>query len=257
MDWAELILSEDAKYSRTDTLDEPWAVPLTATRVDAFEDDAPRDADEANTIISGNIVDAQSRYNLTNMSLGGSISLSEVAVFKRLLSALHLNPALAQETATLMAASQRKTATGASKSDSSLSMPLRHVDDLLAVPGFTRDAVVKLREFVIVLPRATPVNANTASAEVLAARMEGFSLADAAVLLVARNTASFRDLADIGNRLPGRAVKLLPGELAVASSYFLVNAKASMNQASLEVQALVERSGGNGNTRLVWVRPID
>jgi general secretion pathway protein K len=254
IDWAELILSEDARYSRTDTLDEPWAVPLTATRVDTFEEDTPRDADDANIIISGNIVDAQSRYNLTNMSVSGAINRSEVKVFERLLSSLHLNPALAQATAILMAASQRKTANGASKSDSSIPKPLRHVDDLLAVPGFTRDAVAKLRDFVILLPRATPVNANTASAEVLAARINNLTVQDANKLITTRNTASFRDVADISLRLSGEIGKLPNREISVASNYFLVECKVRMHQGRLEGQALIERS--STNTKIIWIRNI-
>ncbi|WP_233575806.1 type II secretion system minor pseudopilin GspK [Noviherbaspirillum saxi] len=252
LDWAELILHEDARYSKADTLDEPWAVPLTATRLDQFVENGKADTDASGATLSGNIVDAQSRYNLSNLSVGGSINRKEVAVFERLLGNLQVSPALAMATAEAMAASQRKPAVGAAAGGVPHPMPLGQIDDLLVVPGFTPDMIIKLREFVVFLPRVTPVNANTASAEVLAARIDTLSVADAYVLLTARKTASFRDLADISQRLPGRAAKLSSGELAVASEYFLVHSKVRMNRSALEVQALIERNGAS--TKLVWIR---
>ena len=36
LDWAGLILREDAKFSSTDNLDEPWAVSLAETRLDQY-----------------------------------------------------------------------------------------------------------------------------------------------------------------------------------------------------------------------------
>src|SRR5450759_4407125 len=66
LDWAGLILREDAKHSDTDTLDEPWAVPLAETRLDQYVENGRADADTADVTLSGSISDAQARYNLTN-----------------------------------------------------------------------------------------------------------------------------------------------------------------------------------------------
>jgi general secretion pathway protein K len=123
---------------------------------------------------------------------------------------------------------------------------------LLAVPGFAPQAVDKLRDFVIFLPRVTPVNVNTAPAEVLGARIASMSTGDAAVLVAARKTAAFRDLSDLAQRLPGKSVSAASSELSVATSFFLVNGNVKMRRAGLQVQALVERTGAT--TRLVWVR---
>lgn len=255
LDWARLILREDAKYSSADTLDEPWAVPLSETRLDQYVENGRSDTDAADATLSGSIVDAQSRYNLTNLSVGGVVNRAEVAVFERLLSNLRLNPALALATADTMAASQRKPETQGAGGNTARPMPLVYVEDLLAVPGFTPEMVGRLKEFVVFLPRVTAVNVNTAPAEVLAARIDTLSVSDATQLVAARKTAIFRDIADLSQRLSGRGGDLSGSNVAVATSYFLVNGKVRMSRAGLEVQALIERTGtGPQSTKLIWVR---
>ena len=258
LDWASLILREDAKHSSVDTLDEPWAVPLAETRLDQYVDNGHTDTDAADATLSGSISDAQARYNLTNLcppNPNGMINPLEVAAFTRLLVDAKLNPALAQATADQMAAAQIKPATKSNRDNQSgpLPMNLTQVDDLFAVPGFTPETLNKIKDFVIFLPHATPVNVNTAPAEVLAARINGLSLADAARLVESRNkTATFKDIADFSTRLPGMNLQISDSEASVMTNYFLVNGKVRMSRAGLEIQALIERNGGN--TNLIWIR---
>ena len=255
LDWAGLILREDAKYSSVDTLDEPWAVPLAETRLDQYVDNGRDDADAADATLSGSITDAQARYNLTNLCPDGTINPAEVAAFAQMLANAHLDPALAQATADMEVAAKKKPDANAANPDNQsgpLPMNLTQVDDLLAVPGFTPEMLNKIKDFVIFLPRATPVNVNTAPAEVLAAIIDGLTLADAAALVASRNTASFRYIADFTERLPGNSVSVSNLEASVMTNYFLVNGKVLMNRAELEVQALIERNGAN--TKLIWIR---
>jgi general secretion pathway protein K len=260
LDWAGLILREDAKYSSVDTLDEPWAVPLAETRLDQYVENGRDDADTADATLSGSISDAQARYNLTNLCTNGTINPIEVAAFEQMLNNAHLDPALAQATADEMAAAQKKPEVVVAKSGSQLvpqPMNLTQVDDLLAVPGFTPEILDKLKNFVIFLPRATPINVNTAPAEVLAARIDGLSLSEAALLVEYRNNiASFSDLAHFAQQLPGASLGAPASQASVTTNYFLVNGKVHMSRAGLEVQALIERYGiGNAaNTKLIWIR---
>ena len=256
LDWAALILREDAKYSSTDTLNEPWAVPLQDTRLDQYVDNSRGDTNNADAVLSGSISDAQARYNLTNLCPNGIIKPAEVAVFAQLLGNARLNPALAQATANQMALAQQATVLNTANTPTlnTLTGPqpmnLTQVDDLLAVPGFTSEMLDRIRDFVIFLSVATPVNINTAPAEVLAARI-GLPLSQAVALVASRNTLSFRDITDFTQRLPGN-VTLPASNLSVMTNYFLVNGKVSMDRAELEVQALIARNGYY--TNLVWVR---
>ena len=260
LDWAGLILREDAKYSSVDTLDEPWAVPLAETRLDQYVDNGQSDADAADATLSGSITDAQARYNLTNLCPDGTINPAEVAAFAQLLANAHLDPALAQATADVMAAAQKKPVADAANPDDQsgpLPMNLTQVEDLLAVPGFTPEMLAKIKDLVIFLPRATPINVNTAPAEVLAARVEGLSLSDATALVGRRNTASFRNIGDFVLALPpdirdSPSASPSNSEASVTTNYFLVNGKVRINRAELDVQALIERNGAN--TKLIWIR---
>ena len=246
LDWARLILREDGKYSLIDDLSEPWAVPLSETRLDRYVDAASRDA-ATNAVLSGSIQDAQARFNLTRLAANGQADRTEVAAFERLLSALRQNPSLARAAADQIAASQRHAG-----SDSARPIRFLQVDDLLAVPGFTPSVIAAIRDEVIFLPRATPLNVNTASAAALSARLPALSLSDAGALVARRRTAAFRDLNDFNTRVPG--VDSDPDELSVATRFFLVNGRVSMREAMLQVQALIERQGTL--TRLLWMHEI-
>jgi len=104
-----------------------------------------------------------------------------------------------------------------------------------------------------VLPRATPVNVNTASAEVLEARLDTITAADAAVLVASRKIATFRP-ADFAARLPGKTLSTAANEISFGSEYFLVNGKVRMNRAALEAQALIERNATTYATTVIWIR---
>ncbi len=252
LDWARLILREDARYSATDNLTEPWAVPLSETRLDRYVASAAIRGDAGSAVLSGAIQDAQARLNLTNLASQGQVNLVEVQAFERLLSVLRQDPGLARAAAQQVADTQRTAAS----TTAGVPRPIRfiQVDDLLTVPGCTPAMIRAIRDYVVFLPRATPVNANTAPAEVLSARLPNLSLADATALVGTRRTASFRDLGDLGNRLPGRRDPPDANLVSVATSYFIVTGRVTIRQATLQVQALVERFGPT--TYLLWVREV-
>jgi general secretion pathway protein K len=257
LDWARLILREDGKFSNVDFLGEAWAVPLAETRLDDYIEKGRTDANSSDAALSGSIIDAQARYNLANLSSNGMIKPREVAVFARLLTNLRLPANLAQTVADTIATTQKNTATagdssGGSGPDKPQPAPLTQVDDLLAVPGFSVEVFDALKDFVIILPRPTPVNVNTASAEVLAARLDPLTLSDAAALLTSRQQAYFRDASDFLQRLPGRQLNPAVGEIAVTTNYFIVNGKVRLDRAGQEIRALVERSAAI--TKVIWIR---
>ena len=75
LDWARLILLEDAKADRpppSDHLGEVWAVPLAESRLSTFlaADRTASNDEGPEAFLSGSIVDLQARYNLRAL-LGG------------------------------------------------------------------------------------------------------------------------------------------------------------------------------------------
>ena len=248
LEWARLILREDARISATDNLDEPWAVPLAETPLDQYVDFQRSDGGQSGVMLSGHIVDAQGRFNLLNLCPAGSIDPHEVDVFARLLASLHLNPALAPAVAQAIAAARSTSVQGADGAGGQIDVAF--VEDLLAVPGFTPEVVRTLRDYVVVLPTVTPLNVNTAPAEVIGARMESLSAGGAAAIVASRQQASFRDVSDFAARFPDPRLSL--GGLSVRSDYFIVNGRVRLDQTALDVVALVRRVGNDAN--VIWLR---
>ncbi|RJG03408.1 type II secretion system minor pseudopilin GspK [Noviherbaspirillum sedimenti] len=261
LDWSALILRADAANSGPDHLGEPWAVPLADTRLDQYVENGKADSDAGDATLSGDIIDAQSRFNLNNMASGGQIKAAEVAVLRNLLAELRMNPGLAQAAAEAVAAGQPKASVSGAPvqvagAGANRPRPLRieYVDDLLSVPGFTPAIVKQLQDFVVVLPGTTKINANTAPVEVLAAKLQTIdtlSSADATSLVASRDQAYLKDKCDIALRLGKTNMDC--EALDIQTGYFLVNGKVSMNRAGLAVQALMKREGAT-MPRVIWIR---
>ncbi len=74
---------------------------------------------------------------------------------------------------------------------------MTNVDSLLDIPGYTPEMVARLRPFVTVLPTASAVNMNTASAEVIAAIVPGMNLSAAQAFVARRQTVFFHNVSDV------------------------------------------------------------
>ena len=93
LDWARLILREDARTGGADHLGEPWAVPLAEARLSTFlaaDRDRTEDAPEA--FLAGSIEDAQARYNLRNLVEGDKVVPAELDTLRRLFEAVQASP---------------------------------------------------------------------------------------------------------------------------------------------------------------------
>nr|WP_322043647.1 type II secretion system minor pseudopilin GspK [Paraburkholderia sp. J67] len=131
------------------------------------------------------------------------------------------------------------------------------VDALLDVPGFTSDIVARLRPFVTILPTTTPVNMNTAPAEVIASIVQGMSLSSAQAFVARRQTVFFRNLSDVQLALTGAgsAQTSIDSTLCdVNTSYFLVHGRVQHERAVVERTTLVWRDPLTHTTRIVRVR---
>jgi general secretion pathway protein K len=252
LDWTRLILPVSAvdNFGMT-TPDGIWATPLAETRLDDYVERERVEGEQFDATLSGQISDAQGRYNLANLALSKIANPGQIEVFRRLLTNLQLDPGLALLAAQALADGQPGAAAGLNAQGGALQtaqgggseiIEFFRVEDLLSVPGFTPVMVERLRPFVIVLPLPTAVNVNTASAEVLAAIVADFSTAEAAALLYGRKSNYFRNEAAFLAQLNGK--KLIAGvNVVVKSEYFLVNSRVRLDRAALDAQALVRLDG--------------
>lgn len=276
LDWARLVLRQDASDNGAHTtLTAVWNTPLAETRLDQYIERERVEGEVFDASLSGSIIDANSRFNLTNLSQDGrKVNQAPMAVYRHLLQILQIDPALAERTANAVASGTEAGqvplggSTGAPATPPAdppvavVSVPagttpiaVARVDDLLAIPGYTPQIVDRLREFVVVLPRPTPVNVNTASAEVLAALVPSMSLSEGNALVARRTQAYFRDASQYTEALHGRSDTPTTG-FAVTSEYFLVRSRVRLDRAALDAEALIWRqiNPQNGNlTSTVWV----
>ncbi|VXC58196.1 Type II secretion system protein K [Burkholderia sp. 8Y] len=131
------------------------------------------------------------------------------------------------------------------------------VDSLLDVPGFSPEAVAKLRPFVTVLPTTTAVNMNTAPAEVVAAVVPGMSLSQAQAFVARRETVFFHDTGNVQLALTGagvRSTSLDTNEIDVTTRYFVIHGRVEHERAQLERTTLVYRDPTTHATRIVYTR---
>jgi general secretion pathway protein K len=164
-----------------------------------------------------------------------------------LLSAQNISEQLAQVTAQSIANLQRRNSTNARNPQ----MRLWQLDDLLSVPGYNPAMLRRLRAFVVVLPESTPINVNTAPAEVIAA-LYGIGLAEAAAVVEERRRAYFRDGADFSNRMSKRNLPEPSGQITFGSHFFVIDSEVHLGPAALQTQALVQRD--SGQVRVLWRR---
>ncbi|SAL41481.1 general secretion pathway protein K [Caballeronia arvi] len=131
------------------------------------------------------------------------------------------------------------------------------VDSLLDVPGFSAEAVAKLRPFVTVLPTSTAVNMNTAPAEVIAAVVAGMNLSQAQAFVARRETVFFHDIGNVQLALTGAGVKTMsmdPNDMDVTTRYFVIRGRVEHERAQLERTTLVYRDPTTHTTRIVYTR---
>lgn len=251
LDWAKLILREDRKYSSTDDLTEPWAVPLADTSLDQYVQENENQEIAKLAVLSGSIQDAQSRLNLTGLATAGKINEKEILVFERLLNSLQIDTTLARQAANQIAASQQNESGGVS---SVRYLGFQYTNDLLTVAGFTPEIVNAIQDYVIFLPRVTTINANTASEFVLSATLAPLSLASAKALIAKRSQSPFHNLNELTAHLTGIQTEIDAHKISLATNYFLVQGRISLQQNGLQIVALVERN--DRNTAVIWVREI-
>jgi general secretion pathway protein K len=254
LDWARLILREDARKGGADDLGEPWAVPLAESRLSSFlAADKDNNAvlageDQLDVFLSGQIVDAQSRLNLTNLiDSTGRIHQPTLESLKRLFTELDLNPAELSALAENLRFAKDRSPDNRSDFLAPL-MPQR--TDQLVWLGLSDTSVQRLKPYVVLLPQDAPINVNTASAEVLAASVPNLDLAAAQRIVSQRALKPYKTLADLNDLTPEQTSAINAGGHSVSSRYFEVRGRLRLEQRVVEEQSLVFRDGIDVKT--VW-----
>ncbi len=235
LDWARLILREDARTGGPTALSEPWATPLAEARLSTFlavdKDNNTEGGPDA--FLSGSIVDLQSRYNLRNLIEDGKVVEAELASLQRLCELAGAPTDTAQRIANGLAASSAAAA-GAPLAPRSIAQ--------LSWLGLETGVVDRLRQYVELLPVRTTVNLNTAERDVIAAVSPGLDAGAAEALIQARQRRAFKTV-DAARALVSDAKLLDPRRVGTQSNFFEVRGKLRLDDRSLEERSVVERRG--------------
>lgn len=249
LDWARLILREDAKSGGdggADHLSEPWAVPLEEARLSTFlaaEKGVAMDVagDEAiDAFLSGQIVDLQSMLNVRNLVDNGQVSPAWLRSFTKLFELVGLPPA---QLATLAENLRFAADTSAANRSAPMAPLMPQRLEQLVWLGLTPETIAALKPYVTILPSttATPINLNTARAEVIYASVDGLTMAQAQRLVAERERTHFRTVADAA-KLVGRDASTFPSDqVSVGSKYFESRGRLRLGQMVVEERSLLRR----------------
>lgn len=260
LDWARAMLREDSLRSSHDGLDEFWAQGLAETRLDQLGESSVL---ASRASLSGSIEDAQAKLNLRNLvGADGEVDKSQLEALKRLCDILGVPTVTAELLALRIKEAFAPAATGDAaglrKDDVKRPLPPLLGTDVAAVPGVDAEVGAKLAPYLVLLDTMTPVNVNTASPEVIAARI-GITLAQARALVDQRERLTyFASTGDVRNRLGGAGTDTTDRDIATVTRYFFVRGQVKLTRADVRMEALVRRpaQGQAGRVEVLWQREL-
>ncbi len=289
IDLARAGLLTSGATSKIDTLTDLWAQPIPKTSL------------LENIDMSGQIFDEQGKFNINDLVINGNINRKAINQFSTLLGYLSIPTSLASSIAYYMAApkyqsdimSQYSTGTPAYRP---AGRPLIDLSELILVKGMRADWVYKLSSYLTAIPQpfssyamgynkesnsqnkknetnqsyfdanGMPININTASAEVIAAK-SGIPLPIAQRAVATRNDNPFKTNEDITKFLRNNGIiasqdngqnttNIDPSTLTTQSSYFTVHAVVDSGNYQFKWIALLYRNDRNGQwPKILWQHP--
>ncbi len=239
-DFARLILREDAKDSKTDSLDEHWATEGgIATPIEGG-------------FLAGAMMDAQSLLNVN------AVGQKEVEDRLRVLcNNLDVSPDFIPALKDWLDSDLEIVDPEGAEDDYYTSLdppyraanrPLSDLSELLLIKGMTREIFDKLRDHITALPGSTNLNINTMSAELYQTLDKDL---DAEKFIADREKDPFDSLEDYKKRMNHPA--LIEKGLSVASEYFFADGQITRGDKTLLVRSLIHRDA-QGGTRVLYRR---
>lgn len=248
------VLARDKKRGETDHLEEGWAQELPPLKIEGGQ-------------IAGHVEDLQARFNINNIirKEDHKVNNSEFARFQHLLLTLDIAPELAGAVLDWIDADINPAELGGAEDDEytgleplpyrTANTPMHSPSELQQVKGVTREMYATLAPYISTLPPGTPINVNTASAELLYAAItvagagEQLNLDTLNALVDGRKTRPFASLAEFEQalrRVTGLAAAnaINTTGLDVKSNYFLVIADSQFGKGRAHLYSVIERDAG-------------
>lgn len=250
---ARIALRQSAKDYKYDTLDQIWSRPVP-----------PIELGEGTILVT--VEDEERKLNLNGLVLpnGNAPDEQRLAVFRRLLANLDIDPSIADAVVDWLDNDDTPRVGGA-ESSYYLSLPYPYrakndlfdtLDELRLVRGMTPERFDKIKPFATIYSSGK-VNINTAPKEVLMALSAGQDAADAGEIddsvadqiVEYRKDNPFRDARDIGNVSPSLrdlyTRTRFPDLLDVKGTAFRVRSTGNISGISRTIDAVGLRSGND------------
>ena len=237
-DYARLFLNKDAKDSKTDHLEEDWAIGIPALPIEGG-------------FLSGSIQDAQGLINVNNLLTYPATQTQLVKLCQDLDVRPDFIPALIDW---IDQNTQAEVSDGAEDDYyTALEIPYRTANRLMAdiselklIKGVDNDMYIKLKPFLTALPEHTALNLNTMPAQIF----ETLGLGKTGQEFVdERDKDAFSNVDDFATRMQIVLDEDQKKYLSVSTSYFLATGVVTRYEKSITLNSLIYRdSDGRSKT---------
>ena len=245
--WSQRILKQDREDNQTDHLGEDWAIDLPPIPVEGG-------------YIQGKLTDLQSCFNLNNLldaSIDTSLARSRL---ERLLGNLGIDKNHVQaiidwidndlET-TIPDGAEDVYYMNLEQAYRTANTPMLSISELRLIKGFEDTEVYNtLLPHVCAFGANTPININTASAEVLRSLADGLTESDVDKIIEQRNETAFNDINEFTSFNDLKKKIASTEGLSVDTEYFMLTTESTIGQVRVISYSIIHRTSDT-NTRVI------
>lgn len=243
--YAAHILNRDlTENGQVDTNGDIWAVPLPPLPVPSGK-------------ISAMMRDLNGCFNLNNLVMNGEKDEQWIEQFRRLLTALKLDPMLANVVVDWLD-SDAEISNGGAEDTNYLTQPIpfraanrsfTHVSELRLLKGVTGKIYEQLKPHVCALPPNSKINLNTASVPVLMS-VAPHMTEQLATSVWNEGHANYQSMDEIKSILKDKGIFIpVTDHYSVESHYFLACGDIELDERSFTFYSVIER--GHGGVRVL------
>ena len=244
VDWIKLILDEDLKFSKTDTLDEPWTLKLEKIDIKNFTEDISLQKEFSNAHINGYLIDAERIFNITNLILGDS---KRKKFYKKgFENLLDEYSNLEQSQIEKLISNIEAFSLNADKFNFNAQK-----EDLINISKIDSINFAKIHQLITFLPVTSKNNINTMD-QLMIKILCSIDQPDIEAIISARTVSPFKNKRDLLKRINSIQGNDCVNFLKVSSNYFIVHGLVKIDKVIFNGSSLLDRT--SGKTRLLWSR---
>lgn len=255
--FSALLIASAQDNGNVDSAKSIWAQPIPPYPVE-------------DGVITGKLIDQSGKFNLNDLYHGGQTDAVALAYFKRLLTAVGLQPKLASAVLDwqTLSTAEPTDSDGAKNSFylgqnppyQAANRPFMQIEELRKVRGFDEKSYQLLAPYVSASPQFAAININTAAMPVLVALDDTLTSTSVNAWIVERNadadgitqvTALWQDPAF--SKVPAASQSAISTLLDVKSSYFQVQINVNLSGRNRYLTSDIYRTG---QKVYVWRRSL-